>query len=132
MNRDGKETKKLEVCGIIICFFLKLDNAGNAALLHVPTTSQEVHLDLTTMKTTGVHNAQNAGTAALLALGLNIGLHEDIVQSALPKLESLPHRMQIGNRLALTYVIMKKFSLLGVGSLDMHSLLFMKLIGITV
>lgn len=47
------------------------------------------------MKTTGVHNAQNAGTAALLALGLNIGLHEDIVQSALPKLESLPHRMQI-------------------------------------
>eukprot|EP00250_Pteridium_aquilinum_P004216 c14444_g1_i1 orf=1233-1997(+) len=74
---------------------VQVDNAGIAAVLHVPTTAQEAHLDLSTLKTTGVHNAHNAGTAALLAFGANIGLNEDIVQSALPMLKSLPHRMQI-------------------------------------
>lgn len=64
-------------------------------MIHVPTTSQEAWLDLTTLNTTGIHNAHNAGTAALLALGVDMGLNEDALQSALPMLKLPPHRMQI-------------------------------------
>ncbi|KAI5070143.1 hypothetical protein GOP47_0014486 [Adiantum capillus-veneris] len=73
---------------------VQLNAAGSAAHLHVPTTSLEAHLDLTTLKATGVHNAHNAGTASLLALGVDFGLDEGAIQSALPTLKCLPHRMQ--------------------------------------
>jgi UDP-N-acetylmuramyl pentapeptide synthase len=82
------------------CFFLhKVDNTGSYAEIHVPTTAEEAQLDLTTLNTVGVHNAQNAGTAALLVLGLDIGLNQKIVQNAIPFLEPLPHRMEKGNGL---------------------------------
>lgn len=74
---------------------VQLDDTGAYAMIHVPTTSQEARLDLTTLNTTGVHNAHNAGTAALLALGVDMGLNEDTLQSALPMLKPPPHRMQI-------------------------------------
>ncbi|KAH7432546.1 hypothetical protein KP509_07G027400 [Ceratopteris richardii] len=74
---------------------VQFNGAGSAAQIFVPTTSFEAHLDLTTLKTTGVHNAQNAGTAALLAFGADLGLDESVVQAGLPKLKSLPHRMQV-------------------------------------
>ena len=82
-------------------FFGKVDDTGSYAVIHVPTTSEDAHLDLTTLNTVGAHNAQNAGTAALLVLGLDIGLNQSTVQNAIPFLKSLPHRMQTGNNLIL-------------------------------
>ena len=84
-----------------LLFFGKVDDTGSYAVIHVPTTSEDAHLDLTTLNTVGAHNAQNAGTAALLVLGLDIGLNQSTVQNAIPFLKSLPHRMQTGNNLVL-------------------------------
>lgn len=62
----------------------------------VPTTGVEARLYLSGLQAVGVHNAHNAGTAALLALSLDMGLHAEDVQAALPLLKTPPHRMEIG------------------------------------
>lgn len=74
---------------------VQLDDTESCATIHVPTSSQKARLDLSMLKTIGGHNAHNAGTAALLALGLDVGLDEDDVQSALPLLKPPPHRMEV-------------------------------------
>lgn len=78
------------------CTALKLDSSAKRAIVLVPTTGTRALLDLSSLKAVGTHNAHNAGTAALLALGMNLGLDQDVVQNALPKLQPPPHRMEIG------------------------------------
>lgn len=49
------------------------------------------------MKAVGLHNAHNAGSAALIALALvDFGVSEESIQSVLPTLQPPPHRMEVG------------------------------------
>jgi UDP-N-acetylmuramyl pentapeptide synthase len=62
----------------------------------VPTTGVEARLYLSGLQAVGAHNAHNAGTAALLALSLDVGLQSEDIQAGLPLLKTPAHRMEIG------------------------------------
>lgn len=74
----------------------KLDRDARRAIIVVPTTGIEARLYLSGLQAIGAHNAHNAGTAALLALSLDVGLQSDDIQAALPLLKTPAHRMEIG------------------------------------
>ena len=73
-----------------------MDKDAQRAIIVVPTTGVEARLFLSGLQAVGTHNAHNAGTAALLALALDVGLQADDIQAALPILKTPPHRMEIG------------------------------------
>eukprot|EP00850_Spirogloea_muscicola_P003153 SM000012S25415 [mRNA] locus=s12:972364:975083:- [translate_table: standard] len=75
---------------------VQLDSQARRAIVAVPTTGVEARLYLTSLKAIGLHNAHNAGTAALLALGLDVGLCEGDIQAGISALSPPPHRMQLG------------------------------------
>lgn len=75
---------------------MQLDSSARRAIIAVPGGGPEALLDLSVLRCLGAHNAHNAGTAALLALSLGLGLTEEGVQRALPTLQAPPHRMEIG------------------------------------
>jgi hypothetical protein len=77
-------------------FVMQLDSSARRAIIAVPGGGPEALLDLSILRCLGAHNAHNAGTAALLALSLGLGLTEEDVQRALPTLQPPPHRMEIG------------------------------------
>lgn len=62
----------------------------------VPTTGLEAPLWLTGVAPPGAHNKRHAGTAALLALSLGLGVTAQQVQDAMGSLKGLPHRIEIG------------------------------------
>lgn len=62
----------------------------------MPTTGAEARLYLSGLRAVGSHNAHNAGTAALLALSLDVGLQSEDIQAGLPLLKTPAHRMEIG------------------------------------
>eukprot|EP00249_Psilotum_nudum_P008341 c21207_g1_i5 orf=257-1927(+) len=74
---------------------VKLYSMAQCAKILVPTTRVEMELDVGVLNAIGIHNAYNAGSAAFLALGLDMGLKQETIQSALPTLQPPPHRMQI-------------------------------------
>ncbi|GAQ81307.1 hypothetical protein KFL_000770010 [Klebsormidium nitens] len=74
---------------------VQLDSSCRRAIVAVPGGGPEALLDLSVLRCLGAHNAHNAGTAALLALSLGLGLTQDDVQRALPTLQPPPHRMEI-------------------------------------
>jgi len=74
---------------------VQLDKDAQRAIIVVPTTGVEARLFLSGLQAVGTHNAHNAGTAALLALALDVGLQADDIQAALPILKTPPHRMEI-------------------------------------
>ncbi|KAJ7560872.1 hypothetical protein O6H91_03G003600 [Diphasiastrum complanatum] len=74
---------------------VQLDSQAERAIVVVPTTGAEVCLNLNSVNCIGLHNRHNAGTAALLALALDVGLEQDGLQRALSTLQLPPHRMQL-------------------------------------
>ncbi|KAG6552008.1 hypothetical protein Mapa_006314 [Marchantia paleacea] len=75
---------------------VQLDSQGRRAFILVPTTGVQAGLYLSSMKAVGLHNAHNAGSAALVALALvDFGVSEESIQSALPTLQPPPHRMEV-------------------------------------
>lgn len=74
---------------------VKLDSEAVQASIIVPTSGLVAHIHLGKLKTIGIHNAYNAGTAALLTLGLDLGVDIEAVSNSIEFLEPLPHRMQI-------------------------------------
>ena len=75
---------------------VQVDALSRRAILSVPTTGAEAMLYLTSLKALGAHNAKNAAVAALLALGLDVGVNESHLQEAVATLHPLPHRMEVG------------------------------------
>lgn len=73
-----------------------MDKDARRAIVVVPTTGVEARLYLSSLQAVGTHNAHNAGTAALLALSLDVGLQSEDIQAAIPHLKAPPHRMEIG------------------------------------
>ncbi|EFJ37622.1 hypothetical protein SELMODRAFT_229823 [Selaginella moellendorffii] len=74
---------------------VQLDSQARRAVVVVPTTKAEARLYLSGLKAVGSHNAQNAATASLLSLALDVGVDEHKLQAAIGQLTPLPHRMQI-------------------------------------
>lgn len=74
---------------------VQLDKDARRAIVVVPTTGVEARLYLSSLQAVGTHNAHNAGTAALLALSLDVGLQSEDIQAAIPHLKAPPHRMEI-------------------------------------
>ncbi|KAG0581208.1 hypothetical protein KC19_4G232500 [Ceratodon purpureus] len=74
---------------------VQLDRDARRAIIVVPTTGVEARLYLSGLQAVGAHNAHNAGTAALLALSLDVGLQSEDIQAALPLLKTPAHRMEI-------------------------------------
>ncbi|XP_057859194.2 uncharacterized protein LOC131068013 isoform X3 [Cryptomeria japonica] len=74
---------------------VKLDGEAAQATILVPTLGIMSQIYLGNLKTIGMHNAYNAGTAALLALGLDLGVDFEAVNHAMEVLEPPPHRMQV-------------------------------------
>lgn len=78
---------------------VQVDGLSRRAILSVPTTGAEAMLYLTSLKALGAHNANNAAAAALLALGLDVGVNESHLQEAVATLHPLPHRMEVGAKM---------------------------------
>lgn len=74
---------------------VKLDSEAVQASIIVPTSGLVAQIHLGKLNTIGIHNAYNAGTAALLTLGLDLRVDIEAVRSAIETLEPLPHRMQV-------------------------------------
>ncbi|MBW2253532.1 MAG: UDP-N-acetylmuramoyl-L-alanine--D-glutamate ligase [Deltaproteobacteria bacterium] len=55
--------------------------------------AHEIRFDLTVVRVPGVHNLDNAATAALIAVAM--GAPGQAIQEAMGSLEALPHRMQV-------------------------------------
>lgn len=83
----------------------KLDRDARRAIVVVPTTGIEARLYLSGLQAIGAHNAHNAGTAALLALSLDVGLQSDDIQAAIPLLKTPAHRMEIGKLSVKKYLL---------------------------
>ncbi|CAM6100244.1 unnamed protein product [Calypogeia fissa] len=74
---------------------VQLDSQARRAFIMVPTTGVQAALYLSGLKAFGSHNAHNAGSAALVALALDVGVDEDVIRDAIPNLSAPPHRMEI-------------------------------------
>ncbi|GBG67544.1 hypothetical protein CBR_g675 [Chara braunii] len=74
---------------------VQLDSQSRRAVVVVPTTGEEARLYLTSLRAVGAHNAVNAGTAALLAMSLDVGITGKTIQDAICQLQPPPHRMEI-------------------------------------
>ncbi|KAH9302209.1 hypothetical protein KI387_013792, partial [Taxus chinensis] len=74
---------------------VQLDSEATQATIVVPTSGMVSQIHLGKLKTLGIHNAYNAGTAALLTLGLDLGVCVEAVNNAIKVLKPPPHRMQI-------------------------------------
>ncbi|KAL2610887.1 hypothetical protein R1flu_022579 [Riccia fluitans] len=74
---------------------VQLDSQARRAFVVVPTTGAQAGFFLSSLKAVGLHNAHNAGSAALIALALDFGLTEEAIQAALPSLQPPPHRMEV-------------------------------------
>eukprot|EP01018_Ginkgo_biloba_P032909 Gb_35635 [translate_table: standard] len=74
---------------------VKLDSDAALATLIVPPKGLSTQINLGSLKTFGIHNAYNAGTAALLTLGLDLGVDIEAINNAMGILKPPPHRMQV-------------------------------------
>ena len=74
----------------------KIDMEAKIASFEVPDIGVASQLQLGGMRAIGKHNYYNAAVAALSVVGLDVGVDVEAINSAIEKLRSPPHRMQIG------------------------------------